>query len=443
MRTVNTKQNDQKAFLNAIKQAIEARMGSQTWDEIAALAGVEPRALKTYRMPASSTNYRQMPAVVRQAFESLLTQPVKSSQQALALVPALAWLVLSQARVSLIDRQIVSGLDRRRGSRNGLLEDERKIMAMVSRHCLIHDLPDYGGEIHILLQHCTLPFGEWLRIPEIIAAGYGETSLIQVEDGIPTPEAEELAASFTTLTAYIEEELFSKLKEALGKCTEEAGNDYYTSIREFIVRNPVVLNDKLFEAGKSIPSTLWMAIQQEYYEPVPRALATGGMITLCAHCNSLMRPVGHHLRCQSRACSSSRQALPGAVHPVDDCRRVTRGIRQYWVEPGIDEVRLYDDLKAQGLKPDLYPKRDLVDIAIGRVGIDLKAYVSPEILGAKFSRGLGGLAHYERKWLVIPDWLVSATPNYLDRLSSALGAQASRIRCLSVSEAARLAAKEA
>lgn len=436
--------NEQKDFLVSLKKALEARNGKLTWDKVAALAGIEPRTLKTYRMPADSANYRQMPPVTRRLLESLLTQPVKTQQHARTLVPALAALVLSQARVSLIDGQMISGLNRRRAGRNGLTDEERKIMAMVSRHCLIHGLPDYGGEIHVLLHQCTQPFESWLPIPDILDAGYGKTALIHADDGIPTPEAEEIGAGFFSLASHIEEEMFAKLREALDKCSTAAAADYYTTIREFIVRNPVVSSDRLFAAGKLVPSTIWMAVQHDYYEPVPKALASDGGITLCAHCGSMMKPAGRAgLRCQARACAAARPAQAGVTLPIDDCRRVTRGIRQYWVEPGIDEVRLFDQLKDAGLDPQLYPQRDRVDIAVGTIGMDLKTYASPEILGARFRRSVGGLTHYEHKWIVIPDWLIAATPNYIERLKGAMGDTAARVSCLSLSNAVVAAKKHA
>ncbi|KXB29293.1 hypothetical protein AT959_15075 [Dechloromonas denitrificans] len=435
-------EKDQKQFLSDIKAAIETRSGKLTWDEFATLAGVEPRTLKTYRMPTESKNYRQMPSVVRQAFEDLLSRPAKSPRNATALVPALAALVLSQAHVSLIDRQIITGLDRRRGARNGLTDNERSIMSMVSRFCLVNGFPDYGGEIHILLAQCTRPLESWLPIPEILSAGYGPTVLIHPEDGIPTPEAEELAADFSTLSAHIEEELFVKLMEALSKCIPELGDEYYARIREFIVRNPVADGNTFFQGGRGIPSVIWMSVQHEYYEPVPYALAENGKITLCAHCNNLMKQERFGLRCQSTACTTVHLPKAGKTFPVDECRRVVRGIRQYWVEPGIDEIRLFDTLRSKGLTPELYPHRDRVDLAIGHIGIDLKRYASPEVLGAKFRKSLGGLAYYESKWVVVPDWLVAATPSYLDRLVSAMGETAVRVRCLSLSDAAKLAVRE-
>ena len=124
-------------------------------------------------------------------------------------------------------------------------------------------------------------------------------------------------------------------------------------------------------------------------------------------------------------------------------RRVQRSIHQYWVEPGIDEIFLFDALIQEGLPARLYPEQDKVDIAVGNIGMDLKTYASPEILGAKFKKGIGGLAFFERKWLLIPDWLLKLTPNYLQRLRAAMGEQSrERVVCMSTSNALEQAIKE-
>lgn len=53
-----------------LKEA-RARLGV-TWDEMAELTGIHPRALKTYRMPDASTNFRIMPSVAYKAVENVL-----------------------------------------------------------------------------------------------------------------------------------------------------------------------------------------------------------------------------------------------------------------------------------------------------------------------------------------------------------------------------------
>ena len=57
--------------------------------------------------------------------------------------------------------------------------------------------------------------------------------------------------------------------------------------------------------------------------------------------------------------------------------------------------------------------------------------------GQELSRGkgLGGLASYTSKWIVIPDALIAQTVNYLDRLRGAMGDSASRVQCYCVREA--------
>jgi hypothetical protein len=58
----------QQTFLSTCKNELGV-----TWDEFAALAGVEPRAFKSYRMPRTSTaNYRPMNKLVRAAIERVM-----------------------------------------------------------------------------------------------------------------------------------------------------------------------------------------------------------------------------------------------------------------------------------------------------------------------------------------------------------------------------------
>ena len=127
---------NQKEYLARVKQTLELRVGRITWDELAVQAKIEPRALKAYRMPLTSADFRAMPALARQALESLLAQPVTVQKDVGMLVAALSSLVISQAKVAMLDRQIISGLDWRPGLRNGLTIEERKIMACPTSACV-------------------------------------------------------------------------------------------------------------------------------------------------------------------------------------------------------------------------------------------------------------------------------------------------------------------
>lgn len=431
--------NAQKDQLSQIKSALEARFCKRIpWDELADMAGIEPRTLKTYRMPESSADYRQMPQLARQALELLLMQPKAASVDVATLVSALSSLVISQARIALVDRAMISGLNAIQGIKSGLNPEERRIMAMVSRFCLQAGLPDHGGEIHDLLFLCKQPLQDWLRIPALVDQGMGPIILIDPEYGIPTPEAQDLAQGFSTIAAHIEERLFDSLKESLKRYPAPSAAAYYTAIREFVVRNPVISAENLIDSRPSMPGALWLGVQQEFYERIPGGSARCGKIVLCAHCNSLMQPhtLSGVMRCKSRACHRSRPSQPGQTLDAVNARRVHRSIHQYWVEPGIDEIFLFDAMVKEGLPARLYPDQDRVDIAVGDIGMDLKTYASPEILGAKFNKGIGGLSGYTRKWVLVPDWLVQLTPNYLERLKNSMGEEVSnRLLCLSTSQA--------
>jgi hypothetical protein len=433
----------QKEFLDGAKKALEQRLGRMNWDEFAQKAGIEPRTMKSYRAdPDSKHNYREMPSLVRQAIESLLQKPQREVNVASALVGALAGLVIRQAKTALVDRQIITGLSQYPGSRTGLSEEDRKAMALVSRAALQSGLADVGGEIHELLSACREPFSEWLQVPHLLQAGFGATVLIDPDHGIPTPEAQELAEAFGSIAAHLEERIFAAYKDALARFPQESAAEYYTLIREFVVRNPVASAAQLFEIGKKLPPVLWLPVQREFYEPFPASVMDTELV-LCAHCNSLLKPHKNGARikvCSSRACRNERPTQEGARLPALQASRVRAEIHQFWVEPGIHEVWLHDDLKTQGFDVSLYPHQDRVDVGISddRIGIDLKAYASAETLGLKLKKSIGGLAFYEKKLLVIPDWIVRSQASYLERLRSAMGENSRRLTCCMVSEVASI-----
>ncbi len=60
---------NQQDFLKAAKDQLGI-----TWDELAAASDISPRALKTYRMPDSSKDFRPLPKLARAAIEKLLNE---------------------------------------------------------------------------------------------------------------------------------------------------------------------------------------------------------------------------------------------------------------------------------------------------------------------------------------------------------------------------------
>jgi hypothetical protein len=441
---------DQKAFLAVAKDALRPSSQRITWDDFAEIVGVEPRALKTYRMPADSSDYRSMPKLLVEKIEGLVAAgsheadvadapPWKPRTQVLNLLPkALAALVTRQAKQLFGGggASMISGVDRLYSSTSGLGDEDRRAMALVSRARLSLGLSDVGAEIHELLAHCTFPFEEWLPIDAVKAEGLGKVRLIDPEDRQPTLEAEELAAGFGGMTSLLEEQVFGSFQDALSKQPQRLANDYYTAVRTFVVRNPVVTRAQLLKLASELPMSVVTCVEQ-FYEPLPRAMVRGSAVDLCGHCGNLMQARTGGLRCTTLACSAVHGASSRGTVPADDLFRLNRALRKYWLEPGIDEIRLADQLSAAGHKVRLYPDRDLVDIDLGggTVGIDLKAYSSPELLGEKLRQRPGGLRQYRVQLLVIPDWMARREQSYIDRVSACL--EGSPIRALTLSDAVR------
>jgi hypothetical protein len=438
-----------------------------TWDRMAELAEIEPRALKTYRMPENSPDRRAMPKSVRQQIEGLLEQAgqfgklapaaqlesdaqgaVSAQRPALfeLVAPSLAALVVRTAAQLHNEGMgvVVSGVDRRAGSRVGLNAEDRRTMALVSRARLSLGLSDTTSEIHNLLALCTQQMVEWLPLPELLEQGLGPVRLIDPEQLMPTFEAEGLAEDVAGLASLVEEQLFGDFREALAKLTPAQADEGYTAVRGFVVRHPVVNQRELEAFLEHLPSGMANRVRMGFYEPLAARLDGSEGVALCSRCGNLTKAhaggAGGWLcttsACQQHGAAPMKPAQAGIEH-----FRLERGLRQYWLEPGIDEVLLFDALRAGGLSPRLYPHRDRVDIDLGAasgVGLDLKAYASPELLGRRLKKRPGGLAFYAQRWLVVPDWLAKATPGYMERLRGALGAS-SPIQAMTAGQALKRA----
>lgn len=61
-------------------QAAKEELGLM-WDDLAELAGIKPRAFKTYRMPPDSKDHRGMPDLARNAIDRLLDQHRKKRKK--------------------------------------------------------------------------------------------------------------------------------------------------------------------------------------------------------------------------------------------------------------------------------------------------------------------------------------------------------------------------
>ena len=176
-----------------------------------------------------------------------------------------------------------------------------------------------------------------------------------------------------------------------------------------------------------------------FYQRVPEAWLIAGEACRCAHCHTLMRPApgkAMGYRCPLSAC---RAEFPTPLIDERYDPALTRVVRPqllaYWVNPAIDELRIYNKARDLGLVADLYPNKDACDVSIGnRIGIDVKSYSNPITLAQRLSRSIGRLAKYEKKVLAVPDALVQDRRDYLSLLRSGLTGEGKKLDVMKVSD---------
>jgi len=73
---VKVEKDIDRTYLHSAKDEL-----GMTWDAFAEAAGIDPRALKNYRMPDNSGNKRPLPELGRRSIEQLLTEHRKKNRK--------------------------------------------------------------------------------------------------------------------------------------------------------------------------------------------------------------------------------------------------------------------------------------------------------------------------------------------------------------------------
>ena len=216
--------------------------------------------------------------------------------------------------------------------------------------------------------------------------------------------------------------------ELVQRLRQERRLKAYSRLREKIVRSPVyerrAISDFLEAEGLDLVDD---AIRR-WSQPIPLgALARDGSFKICANCGGLLYPHRDRRgypdgRCRISACleevpsSRSRETVADPT----GWRVFADDILAYWVGPGLAEIRLYDELRAAGLDVEIYPRDDAADVGKGvDLGIDVKSYSCPRLLGEVLSQRIGGLGIFSRRFVAIPDGMVDRRPRYLEDLREA------------------------
>jgi DNA-binding transcriptional MerR regulator len=305
-------------------------------------------------------------------------------------------------------------------------------MCLLGRLYIEQGAEDSAACLHDVLNRCRFPLDdeEW-RLDTFRSASfpYAGARLVESDLRVPTPECYEIARrnSGRGLDDVVENQLHDELRRALKSSGVETAHSY-TAVRQFIGRRSLTTLEELYGYcdEKKLPGRLSRLLVERFYEDVPEGWLIEGRANRCAHCGTLLRPhpnVSEYPegRCPLSACRSvDRPEVSESLSP-DDAIVCRPQILSYWVNPAIDELRIYDAARARRIPSNLYPREDRCDVSLeDGTGVDVKSYESPVSLAMRLNQnGIGGLVDYERRILAVPDF-IAYRPSYLDTLKDAL-----------------------
>ena len=299
-----------------------------------------------------------------------------------------------------------------------------------------------AANVHDVLHNCTTPLQEWhLSTLQEQDFEYRTTVLIDADLFVPTFDCLSLARKVGEgADNVIEDDAFQALIET-AQSTGRDADRVYTKVREYVGAHSLTTLADLyaFANREGFTNTVLALMTDRFYQRVPEAWLIAGEACRCAHCHTLMRPApgkAMGYRCPLSAC---RAEFPTPLIDERYDPALTRVVRPqllaYWVNPAIDELRIYNKARDLGLVADLYPNKDACDVSIGnRIGIDVKSYSNPITLAQRLSRSIGRLAKYEKKVLAVPDALVQDRRDYLSLLRSGLTGEGKKLDVMKVSD---------
>lgn len=340
-------------------------------------------------------------------------------------------LCLAKGLADIHERVVNDGLPVRQDA--GMPSSARRGLSLLSRECLRAgpSHADLGASVHDFMALASEPFRAW-GLPAF--AGdfrFADVVLVDPDTGAPTDDCREMArAGGGVEVAALEELHHERLQAAIKDLPKRQAARAYTAIRELCVRNPVIREDalhtRIVEGGHVAAARTIM----EFYRPIPLGALFGEVAHRCAHCRSLLWPdrdrtAYPHGRCLIRQC---RLAHPDArlgdvLDEPHRWRLATTAILGFWVGPGLDEIQIYDALNEAGRIVALYPFSDAADVGVDGldVGIDVKTYASPVLLGGRLTRSTGRLSMFGRRIIAIPDDKLRQNPRYVEQLRGSYG----------------------
>lgn len=257
------------------------------------------------------------------------------------------------------------------------------------------------------------------------------TAAALISNGEITQECADLAAPGRDPEAELTENVGFQLLMDICQNRED-GQQVYANFRKFIITHPVIGN--AISALATVPILTSVErineIIDAFYQRVPEALCVGSSLPVCRISGTILRRkrAGFYTEyCDPAAIESAKLGHYDARPWRTTTMQLRRPFRRYWCLPGLTEVALAETLSDAGWSCDLWPDFDMVDLAARspdstlHVAVDVKDYLSPNVLAARF----GGFKQYGRShecYLVVPDYLPGVVSDYERRFRTARSA---------------------
>ncbi|MFL7904326.1 hypothetical protein ACJ41P_24565 [Azospirillum argentinense] len=341
---------------------------------------------------------------------------------------------------ALVDVQ--KQIDEQGWLKDGYPPNLRRVLDLASARN-IQGGPTWPTSLADLTQRSQEPLYKWgIDLSWDVEGEYAAARLI--DGGEVTTECVALAQSGKDPEAELTENLGYKLLQGL--CSNRRdGQQVYVAWRRSTIEHLVLPNWTTTLLSDPVLATVERIdeVVDTFFQRIPESMAIGGMLPICTVSGTILRQDGRAYHTESRDPEARRRARAGEHTKMryrSGMLYLRRPFRTFWALPGKAELALYKTLTKAGWMCSLWPELDRVDlIAVSpdgqtRIAVDVKDYVSPENLAARFE-GFKGFAETHRCYVVIPDYIPEITPHFEARFEAVRASRAkTKVRLRTVSD---------
>lgn len=165
-------------------------------------------------------------------------------------------------------------------------------------------------------------------------------------------------------TEYIEHDS----QQFISRLFQEANEEEYSIIREFVVRERLIATSELAKKiyfENRLPER-FLTLVESIYEDVKESYYEGDHFKVCPYCKHPLKRISGEYKCSDARCTGRCNHWGNFEELRGRYKVVNPSLWRYIVYPGLMEIRLYDQLKIlPGIKEViLYPYMDFADLRI-------------------------------------------------------------------------------